>query len=618
MTVHRFSTFEFDTSVPEIRDRGHRVHLQDMPLRVLEILLRAPGQVVTRESFFAELWPHDDSGVLDDNLNTAVRKLRLALDDSAHHPRFIETIPKHGYRFIAPVSDIGHKTAEVNDLAPVRGAGIALHNSRKAGFAFLAAAILIALAAVLGWPYFSNSVPDTASGMNITTVAILPFTNASGNPEDRYFSDGLTEEIMDQLSRSERLKVASRTSSFAVDAERLDAREIGQILGAEALVEGSVRRDKDRLRISVRLVDTNDGYQLWSETYDRRMVDVLAVQQDIARSIAATLTSSTEYEPATVPMTVDPVAFDHYLKGRYYWHRRSENGLLTAMDHFRIAVDVAPKYARAWAGLADAYAVLGFYDYLPPRVAFPQARDAASQALSIEPDNADAEAALGYVALYYDWNIPQAETHFVRSIRLRPESSKAHQWYANLLTAAGRFDEAEASMRRATQLDPLSLIASAALGWTRYYAGRHEEALEQYELTRELDENFELVYLWIGWAYEAMGDYDRALAMLKEARQRSGDTGITTAALARTLALSGAREQAEALLETLESSDGYVPAFEIAKARFALGQPTLGMEWLDRAYAERSHSLVFLRVDPQLASVRDAEVFVAFADRVLP
>ncbi len=618
MTVRRFSTYEFDTSVPELRDRGNHVHLQDVPLRVLDILLRTPGQLVTRETLFEKLWPHDDSGILDDNLNTAIRKLRLALDDSAHHPRFIETVPKHGYRFVAPVSDGENDTGVVSEPDSAAQVGTAETSARRIRFGLIGALALSVIAAAVGYYTWSSSGPATTSAPEVTTVAVLPFANASGDPEDRYFSDGLTEEIIDQLSRSPRLRVVSRTSAFAVDAERLDAREIGRALQAEALVEGSVRRAGDRLRISVRLVGAADGYQLWSESYDRRLDDVLAVQQEIASSIAAALAGDAEPGLATVPMSVDPVAFDLYLKGRYDWHRRSESGLRRAAEYFRSAVDIAPEYARAWAGLADAYAVLGFYDYLPPRVAFPLARESAQTALDIEPGNADAEAALGYVALYFDWDIPRAERHFVRSIQLRPESSKAHQWYGNLLTAAGRFDEAEASMRRATQLDPLSLIASAALGWTRYYAGRYDEALEQYELTLGLDEDFELVYLWIGWVHEIAGNYDRALAMLEEARKRSGGTGITTAALARTLALAGDRDRSEALPSELEVSDGYIPAYEIAKARFALGQNDRAMQWLERAFDERSHSLVFLRVDPQLAGVQDLDAFAALADRVMP
>ncbi len=616
MTVRRFSTFELDTSVPELRDRGRRLHLQDMPLRVLEILLRNPGQVVSREAFFEALWPHDESGILDDNLNTAIRKLRLALDDSAHHPRFIETIPKRGYRFVAPVSgDDVDEHATTAESPKAKAAEPPRNRPRGMVLALLAMAVIVAVG-LFYWRTAANTGPTVADG--VTTVAVLPFANTSGDAENQYFSDGLTEEIMDQLSRSPRLRVVSRTSAFAVEADRHDAREIGRMLDAEALVEGSVRRDGDRLRVSVRLIDTADGYQLWTESYDRRMDDVFAVQQDIAQSIASTLSGNASAEVATVPMSVDPVAFDHYLKGRYAWHRRSESGLRAAAEHFRAAVELAPGYPRAWAGLADAYAVLGFYDYLPPRVAFPQAREAAQNALDIEPDNADAEATLAYVALYFDWDIPRAEQHFVRSIQLRPESSKAHQWYGNLLTAAGRFDEAEAAMRRATQLDPLSLIASAALGWTRYYAGHYDEALEQYELTRELDENFELLYLWTGWLYEVTGDYDRALVALEDAWERSGRTGITTASLARALALAGDRERSEALLAELENSDGYVPAYEIAKARFALGQNDAAMQWLQRAYDERSHSLVFLRVDPQLADVQDFEAFAALADLVMP
>lgn len=623
MTLLRFGVFELDPAIPELRRRGRRVHLQEMPLRALEMLLERPDELVSRETFYAHLWPNDSSGVLDDNLNTAIAKLRLALNDSAHHPRYIETVPKRGYRFVAPVTSAGDapapSAAVPADPPPAQSARRRFWSRRAivsvAVSALLAAIVLAAL--VIGLSSRSGTT-GAAAGTRIATLAVLPFINESRDPADEYFSDGLSEELIGRLARSENLRVVSRTSAFAVK-EGLDAREIGRILGADALVEGSVRRDGERLRISVHLVDASNGYQLWSQSYDRRIGDVFAVQEDIALSVANTLTGSllgpAEAQALMVPGT-DPVAYDLYLKGRYYWHKRTESGLRAALDFFDEAVQRAPDYAPALVGLADAYAVLGFYDFVAPANAWPRAQELARRTLEIDPENASAQATLGYAALYYDWDIETAEAHFRQAIALRPGYSKAHQWYANLLVAAGRFDEAEREMRRAQQLDPLSLIASAALGWVRYFAGRHDEALAQFRLTLALDEDFELAYLWSGWSLEELGRYDEAIAMLEEAVARSEGSGISIASLARVHALSGNRAEAERLLEALLGSGEYVPSYEIAKAYLALEQTERAAEWLQRAVEQRSHSLVFLNVDPQLARLRDSGVFTRLQAQV--
>lgn len=482
-------------------------------------------------------------------------------------------------------------------------------------------AAMVVAAFLLGLGTRSGETEAAVSGTRFESLAVLPFVNASGDPSDEYFSDGLSEELMGRLARSKDFRVVSRTSAFALEGEGLDAREIGRILDADALVEGSVRRDGERLRISVHLVDAGNGYQLWSQSYDRRIDDVFAVQEDIALSIANTLTgrllAPAEAEALAVPGT-DPVAYDLYLKGRYYWHQRTEDGLRAALDFFEEAVQRAPDYAPALVGLGDAYAVLGFYDFLAPADAFPRAQEMARRTLEIDPHNASAQATLGYAALYYDWDLEEAEARFRQSIVLRPGYSKAHQWYANLLVAAGRFDEAEREMRRAQQLDPLSLIASAALGWVRYYAGRHDEALEQLRLTLALDEDFELAYLWSGWSLEALGRYDEAIGMLKEAVARSEGSGISLASLARAYALRGDSAEAERLIAGLLESDGYVPSYEIAKAYLALGQTERAAEWLQRAVEQRSHSLVFLNADPQLAAVRETELFARVKAQIQP
>ena len=624
VSVLRFGAFEFDTAVAELRRNGARVHLQDMPLRVLEILLEHPNELVPREVFFVRLWPHDESGILDDNLNTAVRKLRLALTDSAHHPRFLETVPKRGYRFVAHVETVSSVVAEQPQLlshASSQSSGTlpAAHGLRpKATVAALTVAF-IAIAAIIFLTQERHSVSDSPPTAQLNTLAVLPFINASGQAQDEYFSHGLTEELMDRLSRSGRLRVVSRTSTFAIKDKELGAQEIGRLLGAESLVEGSVRRDGDRLRINVRLINARDGYQLWSDLYDRRTGDLLQVQEEIALSIASTLTGEVLSGPLKEPREeriADPLAYDLYLKGRFYWQRRTQDGLRTAAQHFEQAVRRSPEYARAWAGLADAYAVLGFYDYLAPTEAFSKAQKAAARALELDPRNASAQAALGYVALYYEWDLIEAEKRFRQSIALDPSYSKSHQWYGNLLTAAGRFEEAEREMRLAQQLEPLSLIASAALGWVLYHAGRHQEALAQYQLTLALDPSFELAYLWSGWALEALGRLDEAQAVLQEAVARSGGNTISVAALARVQALRSERVIAKRTLAELQSSASYVPAYEISKAWFALGELEQAAAWLQKAYEQRSHSLVFLRVDPQLAKHQRDAGFLRVASRV--
>jgi TolB-like protein/DNA-binding winged helix-turn-helix (wHTH) protein/Tfp pilus assembly protein PilF len=608
VSLLRFSVFEFDPATPELRRNGRRVPLQDMPLRVLEMLLEQPNELVSRETFFTRLWPHDETGILDDNLNTAVRKLRLALNDSAHYPRFIETVPKRGYRFLGPVARDGGAVEPVAGAPEPTGAATSAASThpwmRRQRVVASVAAVIAAAALVFFLTVGRRQDAPPSASADASTLAVLPFVNASDNAADEYFSHGLTEELMDRLARAGALKVVSRTSAFALKGQNLGAREVGEMLGAGSLVEGSVRREGDRVRISARLVSAHDGLQLWSETYDRRLTDVIDIQEEIARSIATKLTGRLGGESPQMPV-VPAAAYDQYLKGRFYWQRRTQESLRAAAEHFEAATQNAPDYAPAWAGLGDAYAVLGFYDYLPPAEAFPKAQAAAGRALQLDPDNASAEATLGYAALYFDWDLGQAEERFQRSVSLDPSSSKAHQWFGNLLTAAGRFDEAEREMRRAQQLEPLSLIASAALGWSLYHSGRHERALEQYRLTLALDPEFELAYLWSGWALEALGRYDEALAMLNEAVTRSRRSGISTASLARLQALRGEKEEAARTLTRLIGSDAYLPAYEISKAWLALDDSKQADKWLQRAFEQRSHSLVFLRVDPQLAAHRE-------------
>jgi tetratricopeptide (TPR) repeat protein len=364
-------------------------------------------------------------------------------------------------------------------------------------------------------------------------------------------------------------------------------------------------------------VNVADGFPLWSETYDRAAGDAFAIQEEIARSIAQTLRvrlvgATTASSGHSGP---DAEAYDLYLKGRhalylrgrYAWYTRTEEGLRTAATFFEQAVQQAPTYARAHSGLADAYAVLGFYDYLAPAEAFPVAEAAAKRAIELDGDLAAPHATLGYVELYYNWNFQRAEEEFRRAIALESNYSTAHQWYANLLTAAGRASEAETEMRRAQEIDPLSLIASAALGWVLYYAGNQEAALAQLRQTLEMNADYAVAHLWRGWAFQELDSIRAAVDAHRRAVAVTDSGAIYITSLARSLALAGERTEAEALLRRLElraDSGRYVRSYEVAKVHEALGRRERALELLERAHADRAHSMVFLRVDPQLARLR--------------
>jgi TolB-like protein/DNA-binding SARP family transcriptional activator/Tfp pilus assembly protein PilF len=458
----------------------------------------------------------------------------------------------------------------------------------------------------------------------IGSVAVLPFTNLSADQDNEYFSDGMTEELIAALGAVEGIAVASRTSAFAYKNRSVDVRTIGRELGVDAVVEGSVRKSGPTLRISAQLVSTANGYRLWSDRYDREVDDALAIQEEIARSIVARMTGSllgSTVRPGQP--TRNPDAYDLYLRGRFAWHQRTRDGLARAIEYFNQAVERAPEYARAHAGLADAYAVSAFYDYRAPTEAYPIAEASARRALEIDPASAAPHATLGYVLTYYHLDWSGAEAEFKRALAIDPNYSTAHQWYGNLLTVAGRFDEAEAELRLAQEADPLSLIANAALGWSFYYAGKYEAAFEQCRTTIALDPNYQLAHLWGGWALLAMGRAREARQWLDRAVELSRSSDLTRLGLAYLLASSAPpadRDSGRTILRAIEArgaSGDYVPSYEIAKVHLALGDRAEALRWLDRTVEERSHSRAFLRVDPQLAPLRSDPRFQQLVGRTV-
>jgi TolB-like protein/DNA-binding SARP family transcriptional activator/Flp pilus assembly protein TadD len=521
-------------------------------------------------------------------VTTMVRRLRT--------PRTSADPPSVGSPIPETPSTLSHREpASVEEALPTRA------RLRPLTILGAAAAILLAIVVARTYRPLATTSTEALTATSLQSVAVLPFADLSPARDHEYFSDGVAEELSTRLARVPGLKVAARTSAFAFKGTDTDVKAIGLALNVDALVEGSVREADGQVRVAVRLVNARDGYQIWAETWDRNARDVLALQDDIATAVVRALRPGAVAPSPGSARTVDLQAYDLYLQGRYLWHQRTAGSLKRAADLFERAVALAPEYAEAHSGVADAYAVLGFYDHLPPRDAFPRAKAAARRALAIDDRLAQAHASLGYVALYYDWQWPEAERSLKRAIELNPNYSVGHQWLANYFVARGRFDEAVAAMRRAQETDPLSLIASAALGWIHYYRRDFDAAVQQCRRTIELNAGFEQAWLWGGQALEAAGRYAEAVTMLERAAAISKRSAVTLTALGRAHALAGDRAAARRIVDELQRDHAnYLPAYEMAKLHLALGQRAEALKLLQRAYDQRSHSLVFLAVDPQL------------------
>ncbi len=448
------------------------------------------------------------------------------------------------------------------------------------------------------------------------SIAVLPFVNMSPEKENEYFSDGMTEELISALSKIEGVHIASRTSVFALKGKEQDVRKIGEALGVSTVLEGSVRRAGEKLRITAQLVDTRDGYHLWSETYEREMKDVFVIQDDISRAIVNALQlklRGRKHAPLIKRHTQNLQAYHLYLQGRHFWDRRTAEWMMKATKCFEHAVEQDPNYALAYSGLADCYAVLAIAEYgaLAPKEAMPKATAAAQRALEIDPALGEAHTSLAHITAFYEWQWAEAADGFRRAIELNPRYAIAHHWYATYLAAMGRLDDAVAAEQRAQELEPLSLFINKNLGTMLFYARRYEQAVRQYRETIELDPAFGRTHFFLGLACETLGRYDEAIAEFESALAVSGRSAVILAALGRTYGLAGDRAAAFHVLDELSerSLREYVPAFSIAMLREGLGDRDQAFEWLEKAYDERSSWLTALNVDPLFDNLRSDSRF---------
>jgi TolB-like protein/Tfp pilus assembly protein PilF len=555
-TIIRFGTFELDVRAGELRKRGVKIALQEQPLRILELLLAHPGQLVTREELRDRLWPSDTFVDFDHSLNKAINKLREALGDSAEAPRFIETVPKRGYRFVKD------RSGDSGQIA----------------------------------------IPEAS-------IAVLPFVNLTSDPENELFADGICEEIIFSLTQIKDLHVAARTSSFSFKGKFVDLRTVGQQLNVRTLLEGSVRRSGDRLRVSAQLVNVADGYHLWSRQYDRELKDLFAIQEEIAHSIAQSLevTLDSESQPLVRGGTENVEAFKSFIRGRGLFFQRGPR-LLASVECFKRAIALDPKYALAWSGLADAYNMIGLYGVASPETCLPQAREAAQRATELGPSLAEAHTSLAASHLLCDWDRARSESEFLRSLELKPDNALARGWYGYLYLqcAARRFEEGAVQLEQAVRIDPLSAWARALLA-IAYVPVDADRCLEAALEALRIDPDHFLGRFVQMTALKLLGRPEESARVGESTLGMSGRAAWVMSGLARTYARMGRRADAEALYMELRwrARREYVAPAILGWAAWAVGEHDEAIRLEEEAHAIGDPILINANYWPDYADLRE-------------
>jgi TolB-like protein/Tfp pilus assembly protein PilF len=454
------------------------------------------------------------------------------------------------------------------------------------------------------------------------SIAVLPFENASNEPNSEYLSEGISEALINSLSELQQLHVIARPTAFHYKRKDVDPRQVGRELGVAAVLTGKVRQMQDALNVQVDLVDPVTGAEIWGAGYDRKITDLVAVKQAIAQEVTAKLKlklSSEDQRRLVKRDSTNAEAYQFYLRGRYFWNKRTSDGIKQAIEHFQQSIERDPNFALGYVGLADSYIGLTFYNFAAPHETMPKAKESAIKALALDDTLAEAHATLAHILINYDWNSPAAEREFKRSIELNPEYATAHQWYAiHYLTATGRLEEAVQEMKKALELEPASLVMNTFMGATLYYAGRYDEAIDQCRRTIQMDPNFAVAHWHLGLAYEQKQAFDAAIEEFQKAVSLSQGSPLMKAALGHAYAKSQQIYEANKILDDLNelSKQQYVSPLEVAAIYVALGNNEKAFQLLEKAYAEHSFHLVNLNVSPQFKSVRSDPRFQNLVQRI--
>jgi TolB-like protein/DNA-binding winged helix-turn-helix (wHTH) protein len=641
--VIQIEDVEIDLDRFEVRRGGRRVHLEKQPFDLLVLLVRRSGNLVPRKEIAESLWDSNVFVETDRSINNAIRKIRLALGDDPEHPHFIETVPGRGYRFIASVSlsrdsesestpaqtvshdgngdpnsasgmELGQKPISLSGLASVTPVATPQKRWQIAGGLTLIGAIVLAMTFVL--VKSKDRLPFTAK-THIDSLAVLPLANLSEDAEQDYFADGMTDELITDLAQLGKLRVISRTSVLRYKKIQLSLPEIARELNVDGVVEGSVLRSGDRVRISAQLLDARADRHIWAHSYEGQLRDVLTVQREVAHEIAQQIRFSVigeqKHEAPVRPLV--PEAHDAYLQGRYHANKQTQKEIETALQYYRTALAKDPDYAPAYAAMAECYDYLALY-YWKPRDALPQAKAAALKAVELDDSLADGHAVLGIVYLEFDFDWPAAEREIRRALELNP-SSDAHLYYAEYLASLGRSDEALVEIERARSVDPFSLrVMSEGVFW-EFIAHKYDLAIEAGRAALASEPNDAPLYSYLALVYATQKRYAEALELAQTAR-RMDDSPFIAAMVAYTYAAAGRRADAERMLSDISEKikEQYSCSYEVGAAYTALGEASQAFHWLDKAYEERSTCMPALKQDPRFDSLHSDLRFQTLVRRV--
>jgi DNA-binding winged helix-turn-helix (wHTH) protein/TolB-like protein/Tfp pilus assembly protein PilF len=638
--LYEFGPFQLDPPERLLLCNGRPVPLPPRAFDLLLVLVERQGHLVEKEELLRQIWA--DSFVEESNLAVNISFLRKVLNDDRRHHRYIETVSKKGYRFVAEVRQVGHSEPPQSTLDHSRKASVEppatlpapidppvwtgeREASRKVSYATLFGAALFALVLIV---ILSRAVQQRlvygsqpAESASIHSLAVLPFQTLGSKGDDDYIGLGMADALISRLANTGKISVRPTSAVQRYATGHRDPKAVGQEQGVEAVLDGRIQQEGGHIRLTVQLIRVRDGVQLWGDTFDQQSQNIFALEDELsermAQSIRLQLTGE-ESRRFTKRLTEKPDAYEAYVKGRYFWNKRTEVGLNKGLEYFRQAISLDPAFAEAYVGIADSYAALGLYGVHPPNEAFPAAREAGKRALEMDDSLAEAHATLGFIDFYYEWNAADSAAEFRRALASNPHYAMAHSWYAESLAAMGHYPEAVAEAHLALEDDPLSPIISTNAGWALSLAGRYDEAIDTLKKAIEIDPNFPRAHFRLGKVYEQKGLYTLAISELEQAVRLAERDSYYQASLGHAYAVSGDMSRARSVLENLQarSRRQYAPAYGIALVYAGLGEKDSAFEWLQKAYEDRSTSMVFLKVDPELTSLRSDPRFVQLSQRI--
>lgn len=607
-SVVRFGNFELNLRTRELFKDGVKLRIRGQPMDVLAILVQHPGDLVTRETLKKQLWPDDTFVDFEHILNNCIGKLRDMLGDEAEAPRFIETLPRLGYRLIAPLTETHQDQipdsvqAADERKAALTGPTGCPPDTRKAGsrrgwilFVFSALALITVASLAIWHPRRPRPVPQ------IRSIAVLPFENLSGDPSQEYFADGMTEGLITELGAFGTFRVISRTSVMRMKRVSKPLPKVAQELGVDGIVEGTVAHSGNHFRITVSLLHAATDRHLWANSYESEMEDVLVVQSKVAHSVANAIWSELARQSpglSSGPRRVNPEAYQAYLEGRYHAGKWTEDGFKKADASLRRSIDLDPSFAPAHSAIASVYSMMAIWGSRAPTEVYPLARAAALKAVELDDELAEGHGVLGQIKLVYDWDWNGAERECQRAVLLNPNSVEAHLWYGQYLTAMGRHEEALRETREAIRLDPVSPTSNLQLAWNFYWARRHDEAISQIARVLELDPTFAGAFMELGWNYAEKRMYAEAIANCRRALVLIPDEQVILGTCGHAFGEAGRRQEASALLAHLQglAKSEHVDPWYVAQPYDGLGDVDHAMDCLEKAYNERSSGIYLLNV----------------------